>query len=297
MRKLSCVLHILVVVIIIFGLEACTEIPGQTDTSPTPTEVLVIPLNQPGQVNADVVPLRRGPGVEYEQAGTLSRNRSITVVGQSGDGKWYKVELPDYSGDQPSFWVAADFVTLIFSTETVTMTVVVSTASLTLLETTTAQVLSPTVSATLQFPTSSCAVPAGWVQYIVQSGDTLSRLAVRTNTTVDRIMQANCLSGTQLATGSRLYLPFVPPTNTPLIIQTPMPTTSGSPIAISTPTITNTAASIQTPTPTTTGTAFVVHSPTPTATACPTPRPIHTITSTSTVVVSPAAPPPGTAMP
>jgi LysM repeat protein len=274
MRKLICVMQFLVVVMIIFGLEACAGIRGQTDTSPTPTEVLVIPLNQPGRVNADVVPVRRGPGVEYEQAGTLSRDRGITVVGQSGDGKWYKVELPDYSGDQPSFWVATDFVTLIFSTETVTMTVVVSTASLTLLETITAQVLSPSASATLQFPTPYCAVSEGWVLYIVQPGDTLFTLALRTNTTTDEIMRANCLTSNQIVSGSGLYLPFAPATATHIQLQTPSSTSTSIPPETPTNTATTTPTQILRQTPTDTPQSSIA--------ASSTPIPIHTPTATTT---------------
>jgi hypothetical protein len=159
MRTQSRLLPCLVVVAIIVGLSACAWIGRERVTVPTPTEVLVIPVNKPGIVNSDTVPVRLGPGVEYELAWTLSRNLDITVVGQSGDGKWYKVEFPDYSGDQSSFWVAADFVTLISLTETVTITVAVSTLSLTPTGTITAQVLNSSPSATLRFPTSSIVPP------------------------------------------------------------------------------------------------------------------------------------------
>lgn len=65
-------------------------------------------------------------------------------------------------------------------------------------------------------PPATCNPPWGWTIYIVQPGDTLTRLAQLTSTTVSQIMQANCLQTTVLYVGQRLYLPAVLyPTATP----------------------------------------------------------------------------------
>jgi len=61
------------------------------------------------------------------------------------------------------------------------------------------------------------------VTYIVQPNDTLFSLATRTGTTVPQLKQANCLTGDLLYVGQRLYLPFLPPTPTPIPPRT-MPT-------------------------------------------------------------------------
>ncbi len=50
----------------------------------------------------------------------------------------------------------------------------------------------------------------GWVVYTVQAGDTLFSLAVSTNTNVEEIQKANCITGTIIYNGQPLYLPFIP---------------------------------------------------------------------------------------
>jgi LysM repeat protein len=55
----------------------------------------------------------------------------------------------------------------------------------------------------------SCTVtqPEGWVPYEVQVGDNLTFLANRGSTTVDKIVQANCLQSETILIGARLYVP------------------------------------------------------------------------------------------
>ncbi|MFQ5421086.1 MAG: LysM peptidoglycan-binding domain-containing protein [Anaerolineae bacterium] len=59
------------------------------------------------------------------------------------------------------------------------------------------------------------AVPAGWAQYTVRSGDSLFALSLRSGSTVDEIVQANCLDRNILPSGLVIYLPPVPPPRTP----------------------------------------------------------------------------------
>lgn len=61
-------------------------------------------------------------------------------------------------------------------------------------------------------PTITCGQPpAGWVAYIVQSGDTLFALSRDTGATVDQIVQVNCLEAQQFVTGMQIFLPKTPP--------------------------------------------------------------------------------------
>jgi LysM repeat protein len=269
------------VIIIMIHISACAGISNAGATLPA-TNVPVIPIDKPGVVNADTTPVRTGPSVEFEQIANISHGYTITVQGQSADGKWYKVEIPGYGGDQSSLWIAVDFVTIVDPTATLTETAVVFVPSSTPTETTTAQTLAPSQATTLTAITQSlppaCQAPAGWVLYTVQRGDTLFRLAAQTNTSVDQIMRANCLSSDRIAAGSPLYLPFIPPTDTLLPPVTPTSTTTFSPVQ----TLTNT--------PTAT---IPFGTPTPTDTQ----RPIDTVTPSKTAIVSPAAPTPVTAIP
>jgi LysM repeat protein len=54
-------------------------------------------------------------------------------------------------------------------------------------------------------------VPASWVRYVVQRGDTLSYLAVRSGATISELVQANCLEPNLLLAGMVIYLPAAPP--------------------------------------------------------------------------------------
>ncbi len=58
--------------------------------------------------------------------------------------------------------------------------------------------------------------PAGWGNYTVQRGDTLSALSVRSNASVRQIAGANCLGSDVIIRGQLLYLPQagIPPTPT-----------------------------------------------------------------------------------
>ncbi len=81
----------------------------------------------------------------------------------------------------------------------------------------TAIIPSPTPSPTPTIaPPTTCPPPAGWIQILVQPGDTLESLAARYRTTPEELMQANCLLSPSLPVG---YAIFVPPIPTP----TPVP--------------------------------------------------------------------------
>ena len=120
-------------------------------------------------------------------------------------------------------------------------------------------------------PLPPCGPPPGWVQYVVQPGDTLTSLAARTGTTVNAVAQANCLTRYVVRAGQVVWLPFLPPPPPPTA--TPLPTLP--PTATFTPQATFTATSQP---PTATHTPLPSDTPTswPTETATPTPPPTNT---------------------
>jgi LysM repeat protein len=82
-----------------------------------------------------------------------------------------------------------------------------------------------------------CQPPPDWVPYVVQLGDTLNSLALRTNSSVYELQQVNCLEIFTLEIGQTIYLPFTPPT--PTITYTPTPRTpTPPPSRTGTPTLT-----------------------------------------------------------
>lgn len=92
------------------------------------------------------------------------------------------------------------------------------------------------LTATVEQPTI-CAVPANWQPYIVQYGDRLEDLAVQYGTTVEEIIQANCMDSASLVPGVVLYLPKLLATATvtvtltvPPIVYQPTPAPCGPPL-------------------------------------------------------------------
>jgi len=148
-------------------------------------------------------------------------------------------------------------------------------------------------SATMQ-PTPTqwqCMVPTGWIIHIVRSGENLYRISLAYRVSIVALQNANCLAGTLIYTGQRLWVPHVP-TSTPVWTATPTatftttptlsPTVTPSPTNTPTPTPTNTDTPLPTPTPTNTPTS------TPTFTVTPTPTPTFTLTPTPTFTHTPA---------
>ena len=83
-----------------------------------------------------------------------------------------------------------------------------------------------------------CAPQYSWPTYMVQSGDTLSELAVATGSSTPELMRANCLLDSRIYVGQLLYvprLPIVTATYTPSFTATYTPT--GTPPSI-TPSVT-----------------------------------------------------------
>lgn len=60
-------------------------------------------------------------------------------------------------------------------------------------------------------PGGSCNIPVGWVEYTVESGDSLGALAEATQTTVPDLVNGNCLPNADtLFVGQTIYLPRSP---------------------------------------------------------------------------------------
>lgn len=76
----------------------------------------------------------------------------------------------------------------------------------------------PTSTPVIIAPTPElCTPPAGWIPVAVQSGDTLTSLAYRHNTSASQLMQANCLLDQTLSIGQVIFVPpgVVPPPSPP----------------------------------------------------------------------------------
>lgn len=72
--------------------------------------------------------------------------------------------------------------------------------------------------------TTTCPKPAGWVEYVVQFGDDLDRLALEAGLSTVELREANCLLSAELVAGAVLFLPQ--PSQT--VSSTPSPTAAAS---------------------------------------------------------------------
>jgi murein DD-endopeptidase MepM/ murein hydrolase activator NlpD len=84
--------------------------------------------------------------------------------------------------------------------------------------------------ATMPPPAASCSVRQDWLNYVVQPGDTLARIAARANTSASVLAQANCLANMNLiTTGQVLKVPVLLPPLTPTATSPTMPTSTSTP--------------------------------------------------------------------
>lgn len=117
--------------------------------------------------------------------------------------------------------------------------------------------------------TVACGAPAGWVNYLVQPGDTLFRISLLYRVSVNDLKRANCLVSDTIKSGTLLKVPNVA-TSTPQFVPSLTPTNTLEPSVTSSPTT-------ELPSPTATNTT--VPSETPTT---PPPPPTATIEPTAT---------------
>lgn len=84
---------------------------------------------------------------------------------------------------------------------------------------TTTPTLNPTTTTSSGSSQTSCTPRSDWQTYQVAAGDTISSLALRTDTTIEALVVGNCLSNAnQISVGQTLRVPKTPrvlPTNTP----------------------------------------------------------------------------------
>lgn len=70
--------------------------------------------------------------------------------------------------------------------------------------------LTTSLTPSLSPSSTSCPHPSGWVSYLVQSGDTLAKIATRYGISASQLQLANCLLKTELLPGGLIYIPPVP---------------------------------------------------------------------------------------
>jgi LysM repeat protein len=73
----------------------------------------------------------------------------------------------------------------------------------------------PTWTPSLPPPPTNCPPPAGWVPYVIQTGDTLEKVAANFNVPASQLGQANCLLTSSLLPGAVIYVPPVPTQTSP----------------------------------------------------------------------------------
>jgi LysM repeat protein len=93
------------------------------------------------------------------------------------------------------------------------------TPTATLTPTDTPTLTSTSTSTDTPSPTATVCTPYyHWPIYFIQRGDTLYSISLKTGSSVEELIRANCLSGTVIVVGQSLYVPRLPtaiPTDTP----------------------------------------------------------------------------------
>jgi LysM repeat protein len=92
------------------------------------------------------------------------------------------------------------------ATDTSTVTII-PTITLTLPPGQTVTPVTSTFTPTVGLPTSTCLPPQGWIPITIEPGQTLEALALTYNTSVETLMQANCLVSPDVPVGSTIYVP------------------------------------------------------------------------------------------
>ena len=135
--------------------------------------------------------------------------------------------------------------------------------------------IEPTATATPTPEATSCGPPPGWVSYIVQPGENLFRISLRYNISMALLIEANCLTSSNVFAGQSLFVPFQAPPSTSTANPVPAPTETIAPAETVPP------QPSATPVPPT-------HTPPPSATDIPQPS------ATPPVIDTPIPPPTAT---
>lgn len=259
--KVMCFWGVLFILLLISGCSGKKNGGMPVTIAPTPT------LFPWGEVIGQQTPARSGPGDAFEQVGVFSKGDTVSVLESSG--AWYRVSSAQFAG---AVWVYSGFVQRIDAPPPTTTPILTDAPAPTTAPTLTdAPLPMPTLtSAPLDTPipivTVEACVPGrpDWIVYTIQPGDTLFSLARNTGTTVEMVVQVNCLpDASQIYRGQSLYLPTWPPT--PIATLPPPPT--------ATPTLRPPGTAKPTPTSTPTIELPDVPVPTPTRDIPTTPQP------------------------
>jgi LysM repeat protein len=175
--------------------------PPASGQSQATAVIPVTPISGTYVVVADVAVARTGPSLDAGVLASFTAGDVVQVNGLSGADTWYRVVTDNGEG-----WIVVAFLS-----EQPTAAAVPATPK----PTATKSNQEPAPTATLS--ATRCAPPTGWVQYVVQSGDTLSKLAAATGTAVADLQQANCLApaDNMIYAGLPLWLPRLPPPTAP----------------------------------------------------------------------------------
>lgn len=118
-RKTSPLILLLLTLVLLFGLPAlaCSTSDSSKEPTATPTaEVKTTPYSpeKEGEVDLEDAPVRNGPGLHFEQIGTLKKGTKLVITGVSSNGDWYRLKTP--AGIDPKgkeVWISVLFVKVI----------------------------------------------------------------------------------------------------------------------------------------------------------------------------------------
>lgn len=137
---------------------ACNYSGLKSAAEPTLTPQLVItPLSLQAVILSDSAPLRSGPGINYAQAGAISRNQVVNVNGVTDRNDWYLISIPGYQAASGQIWVSSELIAVVTPSVQPTYTL---TPFVSYLDTQTALTSTPTLIPPSETPTPTITPPA-----------------------------------------------------------------------------------------------------------------------------------------
>lgn len=93
----------------LFFIAACAAMPTTPSTpEETGNAIQIVLIEQRLVILADQATLRAGPGVSFDNVGSLKQGTAVEGTGQTLDGDWYRIRNPE--GGVEEAWVSAEFV-------------------------------------------------------------------------------------------------------------------------------------------------------------------------------------------
>jgi hypothetical protein len=110
-KKIIQLIMILIIIPILIPIIACGSSTPEPSLPPT-KKIVVVPVQKKGEIKINNTILRAGPGVDYDQIGTMDEGEIVDIVGMTEEDGWLKIEITD-AEENGDIWVSSAFVSFL----------------------------------------------------------------------------------------------------------------------------------------------------------------------------------------